>query len=73
MNLALLKKKNNTQKISQDFSQQLSWQSFTSFHLGPPLISLFYLPLLIYYINRCEKFCQIFCVYRHSQKKKKIL
>ena len=30
MNLALLKKKSNTQKNSQDFSQQLSWQIFTN-------------------------------------------
>ena len=69
MNLALLKK-SNTQKISQDFSQQLSWQIFTNSHLGLPLTPLFYLPLLICHINKCEKFCQIFCVYRHSQKKK---
>ena len=46
MNLALLKKKSNTQKISQDFSQQLSWQIFTNFHLSSLLTSLFYLPLL---------------------------
>ena len=69
MDLALLKKKSNTQKISQDFSQQLSWQFFTNCHLSPLLRSLFYLPLLIYRINRREKFCQIFCIYRHSQKK----
>ena len=68
MNLALLKKKSNTQKISQDFSQQLSWQIFINSHLGPPLTSLFYLLLLIYHINRCEIFCQIFCVYKHSKK-----
>ena len=48
MNLALLKKKkSNTQKISQDFSQQLSWQIFTNFHLNSLLTSLFYLPLLL--------------------------
>ena len=41
MNLALLKKKSNTQKISQDFSQQLSWQVFTNSHLGPPLSHFF--------------------------------
>ena len=41
MNLALLKKKNNTQKISQYFSQQLSWQIFTNSHLGPPLSHFF--------------------------------
>ena len=41
MNLALLKKKSNTQKISQDFSQQLSWQIFTNSHLCPPLSHLF--------------------------------
>ena len=57
MNLALLKKKSNTQKISQDFSQQLSWQIFTNSHLGPLVMSIFYLLLLIYRINRCEKFC----------------
>ena len=70
MNLAFLKK-SNTQKISQDFSQQLSWKIFTNSHLGPPVTSLFYLPLLICHINKCEKFCQIFCIYRHSKKKKK--
>ena len=41
MNLAFLKKKSNTQKISQDFSQQLSWQIFTNSHLGPPLSHFF--------------------------------
>ena len=41
MNLALLKKKSNTQKISQDFSQQLSWQIFTNSHLVPPLSHFF--------------------------------
>ena len=41
MNLALLKKKSNTQKISQDFSQQLSWQIFTNSHLRPPLSHFF--------------------------------
>ena len=41
MNLALLKKKSNTQKISQDFSQQLNWQIFTNSHLGPPLSHFF--------------------------------
>ena len=44
MNLAFLKKKSNTQKISQNFSQQLSWQMFTNSHLGLSLMSLFYLP-----------------------------
>ena len=74
MSLALLKKKSNTQKISQDFSQQLSWKIFTNSHLSPPLTSLFYLPLLICHINRCEMFCQFFCVYTlQTFKKKKIL
>ena len=41
MNLALLKKKSNTQKISQDFSQQLSWKIFTNSHLVPPLSHFF--------------------------------
>ena len=41
MNLALLKKESNTQKISQDFSQQLSWQIFTNSHLGPSLSHFF--------------------------------
>ena len=41
MNLAHLKKKSNTQKISQDFSQQLSWQIFINSHLGPPLSHFF--------------------------------
>ena len=41
MNLTFLKKKSNTQKISQDFSQQLSWQIFTNSHLGPPLSHFF--------------------------------
>ena len=41
MNLALLKKKRNTQKNSQDFSQQLSWQIFTNSHLGPLLSHFF--------------------------------
>ena len=41
MNLALLKKKSNTQKISQDFSQQLSWQIFTNSHLSPLLSHFF--------------------------------
>ena len=68
MNLALLKKKSNTQKNSQDFSQQLSCQIFTNSHLSPPLTSLFYLPLLICHINRCKMFCQIFCVYRLLKK-----
>ena len=68
MNSALLKKRSNTQKISQDFSQQLSWQVFTYSHPSPTLMSLFYLPLLICHINRREMFCQIFCVYRHSKK-----
>ena len=75
MSLALLKKKSNTQKISQDFSQQLSWKIFTNSHLSPLLTSLFYLPLLICHINRCEMFCQ-FLLRLHStdiQKKKKFL
>ena len=41
MNLVLLKKKSNTQKISQDFLQQLSRQIFTNSHLGPPLSHFF--------------------------------
>ena len=41
MNLALLKKKSNTQKISQDFSQQLSWKIFTNSHLGLSLSHFF--------------------------------
>ena len=40
MNLALLKK-SNTQKISQDFSQQLSWKIFTNSHLGLSLSHFF--------------------------------
>ena len=27
------------------------------YQLGPPLTSLFYLPLSFYHINKCEKFC----------------
>ena len=30
-----------SQKILQDFSQQLSWQIFTNSHLGPPLSHFF--------------------------------
>ena len=35
--------------------------------IDPPLTSYFYLPLSIYHI-KCEKFCQMFCVYKLSQK-----
>ena len=68
VNVALLKKKknNNTQKISQHFSQQLSSKTLTSSHLSLLLISHFYLPLSICPIYRCEKFLNFFYV-----KKKK--
>ena len=39
-----------------------------SSHLGPPLTSLFYLPLSFYHMYKYEKFCQIFCVYELSIK-----
>ena len=37
------------------------------------IVELANLLLSIYYINRCEKFCQIFCVYRLSKLKKNCL
>ena len=64
------KKKSNTQKNLQYFSQQLSWQTFTSSYLSL-LLTHFYLPLSICHINKYEKFWQIFCVYKFSIKKKK--
>ena len=73
VNVALLKKKKKKKaihkKIHNIFHNSISWQTFTSSHLDSPPTLLFYLLLLFYHINRCEKFCQIFCIYRLSIKK----
>ena len=52
-----LKKKSNTQKISQGFHN--NWVDKFS------LTSRFYLSWLICHINKCEIFFQIFCIYKH--------
>ena len=72
MNVTLLKKKKKKKKSNNkkihNFFHKLSWPTFTFFYLNPPLTSLFYLPLPIYSINKCEKFCQIFFVFRLINK-----
>ena len=54
------KKKSNTQKyIYIYFITIFTIIELSNFYyqLGPPLTSLFYLPLSFYHINKCEKFC----------------
>ena len=64
MNLAFLKKKSNTQKISQDFSQQLSWQIFTNSYLDPPLSHFF----TYYYYSATLTSVKYFVKFLHLQK-----
>ena len=67
------KKKRAIQKKKKKFTTFLTIVGLTNFyyssHLGLPLTLFFYLPLSIYQIIKCEKFCQIFCDYRLSIKK----
>ena len=59
----ILKKKSSTQKkyiyIYIYFITIFTIIELSNFYyqLGPPLTSLFYLPLSFYHINKCEKFC----------------
>ena len=47
-------------EFHNNFSQQLSWQIFTSFHQGPLLISFFYLPLSFYHTISVKSFVKFF-------------
>ena len=70
MNVALLKKKSSTKKIHNIF-HKLSWQTFTSFYLSPPLIPFFF---TYHYQSVTSADVKIFVkifVYILSKKKKK--
>ena len=66
MNLALLKKKSNTQKNSQDFSQQLSCQIFCIYKNSKKKYSRWFILISNFVSNKRIKFKQ----YLDLKKKK---